>query len=151
MRNWLCWLRMVDGGYFVWRGLSKWVTPPGVWLVPRVTAALPTTPLAPWIRAWVFPHAVTFGWVLGGIEIIAGLLLLLNRGRRPAAWVLAGLNAIFLLTLGGAEPHDLALNLVLGSLNLMFARIDPNRVSYRSSRGVEAAFRAGRRGNRQGS
>ncbi|AEW05828.1 hypothetical protein Sulac_2361 [Sulfobacillus acidophilus DSM 10332] len=118
-RWWLI-LRTVDGGYFLWRGIHKWLVPARIWLVPRVTQALPTTPLAPWIRAWVFPHAETFGLTLGTVEILAGGLLLWGKGSWGPPLVLACLNLLFFLTLGFREPHDLALNLLMGILNVRF-------------------------------
>jgi len=118
-RWWLI-LRTVDGGYFLWRGIHKWLVPAQIWLVPRVTQALPTTPLAPLIRAWVFPHAEAFGLILGTIEIVAGGLLVLGKGAWWPPFVLAFLNLLFFLTLGFREPHDLALNLLMGILNVRF-------------------------------
>jgi hypothetical protein len=114
-------VRVVIGGYFIWRGVYKLVTPPTVWLVPRVTAALSTTPLAPLIRRQIFPHAALFGLVLGTAESAGGFVLL----ALPAVWlaptVLAALNGLFLLTLGFYEPHDLELNLLMGVLNAQMA------------------------------
>ncbi|MDA8195089.1 MAG: hypothetical protein M0Z53_14020 [Thermaerobacter sp.] len=121
MRYWMLIIRIVDGGYFVWRGIHKWLVPPATWLIPRVTPALPSTPLAPIIRKFVYPHLIAFGLGLGTLEVLAGSLLVIHVFRRGAAAVLAILNTVFLLTLGFVEPHDLELNLLMGILNLMFA------------------------------
>jgi hypothetical protein len=112
---------MVIGGYFVWRGVYKLVTPAAVWMVPRVTAALPTTPLASLIRHWVFPHAAILGLALGVVEVTFGLLLVLRRGMWVPPAILAALNALFFLTLGFQEPHDMELNLLMGVLNVWMA------------------------------
>ncbi len=119
--SWITLLRWVDGLYFFWRGIYKMYTPTRVWLMPRVTQALPTTPLAPIIRTYIFPHVVVFGYAIGIIEIICGGLLVLARGGRVAPGVLVVLNTIFFLTLGFKEPHDMELNLLMGIMNLMFA------------------------------
>ena len=120
-RWWLWALRLADGGYFMWRGFHKLVTPASVWMVPRVTSALATTPLAAIIRHWIFPHAQLVGLIIGVLELSFGLLLLvLPRWFLPAL-VLAGLNTLFFLTLGFQEPHDLELNLLMGILNLGIA------------------------------
>ena len=119
--RWIMVLRIFDGLYFVWRGIFKLYTPTSVWLVPRVTAALPTTPLASIIRADIFPHVAAFGLTVGIIEMICGSLLLLSWGGRIPPLVLALLNLIFFLTLGFKEPHDMELNLLMGTMNLMFA------------------------------
>jgi uncharacterized membrane protein YphA (DoxX/SURF4 family) len=113
-------LRWIDGGYFVWRGVHKWLTPASVWMVPRVSQALPTTPLAPLIVRWVFPHAQAVGLALGSVELVAGALLVFWPRIRWAPLALFLLNGLFLLTLGFQEPHDLALNLLMGVLNLWF-------------------------------
>ena len=120
--RWLQVLRWVDGGYFVWRGFHKWFTPAAQWLIPRVTLALPSTPLASIIRRWIFPHAETFGIILGTVEVLAGGLLLVHRRFWLAPLVLFLLNGLFFLTLGFKEPHDMALNLLMGILNLWFFR-----------------------------
>ncbi len=62
--------------------------------------------------------------------MIFGLALLTPRFRALGASVLFFLNALFFLTLGFDEPHDLGLNLFMGTLNLMFIRIDPRYVQY---------------------
>jgi uncharacterized membrane protein YphA (DoxX/SURF4 family) len=115
-------LRIADGGYFVWRGFHKLVTPASLWMVPRVTVALPTTPLASIIRLWIFPHAEMIGLAIGVVELSAGLLLILRARWWVPALVLAGLNLLFFLTLGFEEPHDLELNLLMGILNLAMAQ-----------------------------
>jgi uncharacterized membrane protein YphA (DoxX/SURF4 family) len=120
-QRWLDAFRVADAGYFIWRGVHKFLTVPAVWLVPRVVPALPTTPLAPLIRAIVLPHLMVFGLILATLEVGAGALLLLNRWARGAAWILFVLNGTFFLTLGFKEPHDLGLNLFMGLVNLMFA------------------------------
>ena len=119
--RWVTLLRWVDGLYFLWRGIYKMYTPTSVWLMPRVTQALPTTPLAPIIHTYIFPHVVVFGYVVGVVEITCGGLLVLARGGRVAPAILVGLNTIFFLTLGFKEPHDMELNLLMGIMNLMFA------------------------------
>ncbi len=119
--RWALVVRMVIGGYFVWRGVYKLVTPAAVWMVPRVTAALPTTPLASLIRHWVFPHAAILGLALGVVEVTFGLLLVLRRGMWVPPAILAALNALFFLTLGFQEPHDMELNLLMGVLNVWMA------------------------------
>ncbi|HBQ96702.1 MAG: hypothetical protein M1294_13045 [Firmicutes bacterium] len=119
--RWITLLRWVDGLYFFWRGIYKMYTPTSVWLVPRVTQALPTTPLASIIRTYIFPHVVVFGYVVGLIEIVCGGLLVLARGGRIPPLALFVLNTIFFLTLGFKEPHDMELNLLMGIMNLMFA------------------------------
>ncbi len=134
LKIWLQVLRFMDGAYFVWRGIHKWLTSPKIWLVPRVTKALPTTPLAPFIRAWIFPHLMAFGLTLGTIEVVFGLALLTPRFRAVGASVLLLLNTLFFFTLGFAEPHDLALNLIMGTLNLMFILVNPRFVYYTSKR-----------------
>jgi hypothetical protein len=106
----------------MWRGFHKLVTPAVVWMVPRVTSALPTTPLAAIIRHWVFPHAQLVGFAIGTVELGFGILLLLTPRWFFPALVLAGLNALFFLTLGFQEPHDLELNLLMGILNLSMAQ-----------------------------
>ncbi len=129
--GWLRLLRVVDGGYFVWRGLFKALNGPAVWLFPRVVPALPTTPLAPVIRHFILPHAILFGWVLAALELSGGLALAAGWLLRPAALLLFALNLIFLLTLGFKEPHDLALNLLMAILNLMFAATVRRRATWR--------------------
>ncbi len=119
--RWVSLLRWVDGVYFIWRGIHKWRVPATIWLIPRVSRALPTTPLAVPIRALVFPHAETIGLALGGVEVVAGLGLLALPRQRIFPAVLALLNLLFLLTLGFQEPHDLALNVLMGILNAYFA------------------------------
>jgi uncharacterized membrane protein YphA (DoxX/SURF4 family) len=119
--RWLTVLRLFDGLYFLWRGIFKLYTPTSVWLMPRVIAALPTTPLAPIIRTYIFPHVVVFGLVVGIIELTCGALLVLALGGRTPPIILAVLNSIFFLTLGFKEPHDMELNLLMGTMNLMFA------------------------------
>ncbi|CAB1129606.1 conserved protein of unknown function [Candidatus Hydrogenisulfobacillus filiaventi] len=150
MGIWLLLYRLLDGGYFLWRGIHKWYTPPQVWLVPRVNAALPTTPLAPIIRQFIYPHLQVFSLTLGTVEAVAGAMMLANVGRRIAGWVLFTLNVIFLLTLGFKEPHDLGLNLFMALTNLMFARIDPARVQYRARPASFAPGRAARLQRREG-
>ncbi|MDA8199252.1 MAG: hypothetical protein M0Z54_07465 [Thermaerobacter sp.] len=128
-------VRILIGGYFVWRGVYKLVTPAAVWMVPRVTAALPTTPLASLIRHWVFPHAAVLGLALGVVEVTFGLLLVLRRDMWLPPATLAALNALFFLTLGFQEPHDLELNLLMGVLNLWMVadarRQRPRRYGHR--------------------
>ncbi len=119
--RWAWAVRILIGGYFIWRGVYKLVTPAAVWMVPRVTAALPTTPLAYLIRHWVFPHAAVLGLALGTVEGTFGLLLILFSGLWWPPAVLAALNTLFFLTLGFQEPHDLELNLLMGTLNLWIA------------------------------
>lgn len=116
--RWAFVVRFLIGGYFVWRGLYKLVTPAAVWMVPRVTAALPTTPLAYLIRHWVFPHAAVLGFVLGLVEVTGGLFLVLRSRMWLPPATLAALNTLFFLTLGFQEPHDMELNLLMGVLNL---------------------------------
>ncbi|OLZ10455.1 DoxX family membrane protein [Sulfobacillus thermosulfidooxidans] len=119
--RWITVLRIVDGLYFLWRGIFKMYTPTSVWLIPRVTQALPTTPLAPIIRTYIFPHVVVFGYAVGVLEIFGGGLLVLGLGGRIPPFILFILNTVFFLTLGFKEPHDMELNLLMGIMNLMFA------------------------------
>ena len=129
--RWAFAVRIVIGGYFVWRGLYKLVTPAAVWMVPRVTTALPTTPLAYLIRHWIFPHAAIFGLAIGIVEVLGGLLLILRKRMWLPPAILATLNTLFFLTLGFQEPHDMELNLLMGVLNLWMAA-DASRQRHRS-------------------
>ncbi|MCY0880631.1 MAG: hypothetical protein OWS74_01430 [Firmicutes bacterium] len=117
--RWLIFLRIFIGAYFVWRGVVKLTTSPEIWMVPRVTPALPRTPLAPLITGFVYPHMTAVSLVLGLIEVIFGAMMVLNQPR-VAGLVLASLNILFFLTLGATEHDDMALNVVMGTLNLMF-------------------------------
>ncbi|PSR36332.1 MAG: hypothetical protein C7B44_09540, partial [Sulfobacillus thermosulfidooxidans] len=70
---------------------------------------------------YIFPHVATFGLTVGIIELVCGGLLVLARGGRIPPIILAVLNGIFFLTLGFKEPHDMELNLLMGTMNVMFA------------------------------